>query len=252
MSVEPRKAVEDFAQYFKIDFANTEQLKQQVYGVRYRVYCEEFNYEATDLFPDKQEKDEYDDISMHCLITHISSGKSAGCVRLVPALEGRPDFLLPFEEYCDDSIDKEFLKHLNLVRGKECELSRLAVDGLFRRRPGEKITRFGSWSSFDVSDNEQRTFPLIAVAAFVAAIALTDLCGRNSVFAMMEPFLPRLLKRSGIQFVRSGQDIDYHGIRALYFLDARSAESVSEDLKPLYFWIKQQLKSGYDAQSRLA
>ncbi len=251
MSTETGQLVKDFEQYFKVDFANTEQLKQEVYGVRYRVYCEEFNYEATDLFPDQQEKDDYDDISMHCLITHKSTGKSAGCVRLVPALASRPAFLLPLEKHCEQSIDKQFVQNLQLDRQKECELSRLAVDQAFRRRPGENITRFGSWSALDLPADEQRTFPLIAVSAFVAAIALTDLCGRNSVFAMMEPFLPRLLKRSGIHFARAGRDVDYHGIRAAYFLDAHSAHSVSDDLKPLYFWIKGQLKSGYNAQLRL-
>lgn len=252
MLTETGKLVEDFERYFNVVFANTEQLKQEVYGVRYRVYCEEFNYEATDLFPEQQEKDEYDDISMHCLITHKASGKSAGCVRLVPALEQQPSFLLPLEKYCDESIDKPFVKNLQLDRLKECELSRLAVDQTFRRRPGEQMSRFGSLTVLDVPENEQRTFPLIAVSAFVAAIALTDLCGRNSVFAMMEPFLPRLLKRSGIYFVRSGQDVDYHGIRAPYFLDAHSSDSVSDDLKPLYFWIKEQLKLGFNAQANLA
>ena len=75
---------------------------------------------------------------------------------------------------------------------------------------------------------------------------MTELCGRNSVFAMMEPFLPRLLKRSGIHFVRAGSDMDYHGIRAPYFLDAHGEETVSKELQSLYHWIKGQLKIGYD------
>jgi putative PEP-CTERM/exosortase system-associated acyltransferase len=251
MQTETCKLVEDFERYFEVAFANSERLKHEVFGVRYRVYCEEFQYEATDLFPDKLEKDEYDDISMHCLIIHKSSGLSAGCVRLVPALEEQSDFLLPLEKYCHKSINQEFVKGLNLDRKKECELSRLAVDQAFRRRPGEKATRFGGIHSLDAAVSEQRTFPLIAVSAFVAAIALTDLCDRGSVLAMMEPFLPRLLNRSGIHFVRAGQDMDYHGIRAPYFLDAHGEETVSSDLRGLYYWIKEQLKPGYEASQRL-
>ncbi len=250
MLSDTQKLAESFEQYFRIDLAYTEKMRQDVYGVRYRVYCEEFNYEATDFFPDKQEKDEYDDISMHCLITHKPSGKPAGCVRLVPALEPEPDFLLPMEKYCRSSLDNPFIEDLDLDRHKECELSRLAVEATFRRRPGEALTRFGEVNGLDCSAIEQRTFSLIAVSAFVAAIALTDLAGRNSVFAMMEPFLPRLLKRSGIYFVRSGKDIDYHGIRAAYFLDARCEDSVNDDLKPLYYWIRDQLKVGYDAYQK--
>ncbi|PPD20323.1 MAG: PEP-CTERM/exosortase system-associated acyltransferase [Methylomonas sp.] len=238
---------DDFKKYFTVAFADTERLKQEVYGVRYRVYCEEFNYEATDLFPEQQEKDEYDDISMHCLIVHKASGLSAACVRLVPASAPRPAFLLPLEKHCDESLDHAFVQNLHLDRQKQCELSRLAVDGRFRRRPGEKASRFGSVVPLDVSEHEQRTFPLIAISAFVAAIALTDLSGRDRVFAMMEPFLPRLLTRSGIRFVRCGRDIDYHGTRAAYFLDACAEATVSDELKPMYFWIKDQLKSGYGA-----
>lgn len=252
MSSETEQLVVDFEKYFKVVFANTEELKQKTYGVRYRVYCEEFNYEATDLFPDQLETDEYDDSSLHCLITHKESGESAGCVRLVPVPKQQSDFLLPLEQFCDESLDKQFIKNLKLDRQKECELSRLAVDQNFRRRPGEQMSRFGSLTVLDVPESERRTFPLVAVSAFVAAIALTELSGRNSVFAMMEPFLPRLLKRSGIHFVRAGTDMDYHGIRAPYFLDAHAADSVSDDLKPLYYWIRDQLKPAYDAQLDLA
>lgn len=252
MSTETGKLADDFEKYFEVVFAHSEELKREAYSVRYRVYCEEFNYEATDLFPDQLEKDEYDDDSMHCLIKHKSSGRAAACVRLVPALYDRPAFELPLEKFCNASLDHEFIESLNLERQKQCELSRLAVDQNFRRRPGEQMTRFGGWTGLDVSEGEQRTFPLIAISAFVAAIALTDLCGRNSVFAMMEPFLPRLLKRSGIHFVRSGRDMDYHGIRAAYFLDAHSADSVSPELRPLYHWIKQQLQLGYRAQANCA
>lgn len=245
MTTETGRLVEDFERYFNVEFANTESLKNEVYRVRYRVYCEEFQYEATDHFPEGLEKDEYDDISMHCLITHRTSGLAAGCVRLVPTA-GDPSGLLPMEKHCRESIDQQFIDNLHLERSKECELSRLAVDQNFRRRPGETATRFGELSSLDMPINERRTFPLIAVSAFVAAIALTDLSGRNSVFAMMEPFLPRLLKRSGICFVRAGQDTDYHGLRAPYYLDAQAAETVNDELKPLYHWIRNQLKLGFD------
>ncbi|NOQ15146.1 MAG: PEP-CTERM/exosortase system-associated acyltransferase, partial [Methyloprofundus sp.] len=52
--------IEDFARYFRIELVTSNQQAKEVYSIRYRVYCEEFKYEATDVFPDKLEKDEFD------------------------------------------------------------------------------------------------------------------------------------------------------------------------------------------------
>lgn len=235
---------ESFERYFKVELANSDIQKEQVYRVRYRVYCEEFKYEAVDLFPDGMEKDEYDQNSRHCLVIHRNSGMPAGCVRLVPAM-GEPDVApLPLEKYCRSSLDHQYLSQLNLDRSTVCEISRLAVDGAFRRRPGETLTRYGQLNGLYISAQEQRTFSLIAVSCFLAATALTEIDNRTNVFAMMEPFLPRMMHRSGIDFHQIGKDIDYHGIRAPYFITTQSAlTNMHRDLLELYFWIKQSIRA---------
>ena len=235
---------ENFQRYFSVSYAATEQQHNDVYHIRYRVYCDEFGYEPAERFPDQREFDEYDASSAHCLITH-HTGMPAGCVRLVQ-VQNSGD-LLPFERYCGDSVDQAFIDGLQLDRSTVCEISRLAVDGAFRRRSGEALTRFGEVDAMDCSQQEKRTFSLIAVAAFLAATALTDITGRTNVFAMMEPFLPRLLKRSGILFQRAGKDVDYHGIRAPYFIRTEEAlETMRPDLRELYDAIWVQVRQGHD------
>ena len=96
----------------------------------------------------------------------------------------------------------------------------------------------------DCSQQERRTFSVIAVACFLAATALIDLTDRNSVFAMMEPFLPRMLKRAGLGFTRAGRDIDYHGLRAPYHIN-RPQDKVSQDLIDLYSEIHRSIKSDF-------
>jgi N-acyl amino acid synthase of PEP-CTERM/exosortase system len=233
-----------FQSYFTVEFARTKEQKSQVYGIRYRVYCDEFGYESVDKFPGQEEQDEYDDFSMHCLIMHKKSGLPAGCVRLVPAFDDKDkDTPLPLELHCKDSLDHEYIDSLNLDRRTVCEISRLAVDRLFRRRSGEKLTRFGEVHGLDCSKQEQRTFSLIAIAAFLAATALTEMSGKTNVFAMMEPFLPRMMKRSGIVFNKSGFDMDYRGVRAPYFIQTQSAlDNMHVDLKDLYEWIYKQIE----------
>ncbi len=247
MNDEKESLAEKFLQYFQVELATSVEDKRSVFEVRYRVYCDEFRYEPGERFPDKAEYDEYDESSLHCLIRHRSSGMAAGCVRLVPATSDAAD-LLPFEKYCTESIDRAFVESLKIERSDICEISRLAVDGAFRRRSGEAATRFGEVESMDCSAAEKRSFSLIAIAGFLASTALTELSGRNDVFAMMEPFLPRLMKRSGIVFERAGKTIQYHGDRALYYIKTQSAiDNMVPELKELYHAIHQQIAKPYAA-----
>lgn len=239
--------VEDFRRFFSVDIASSPEQRANVFGIRYRVYCEEFGYEPKERFPDQQERDEFDDSSLHCLITHKSSATPAGCVRLVLCEPGQ---ILPVEKYCRDALDAASFKTLEQNRDIVCEVSRLAVDGRFRRRPGEGQTRFGHVDGLDFTAREQRTFSLIAVAAYLSACALTDLTGRNLAYAMMEPFLPRLLRRSGIIFESAGVAIDYHGLRAPYSARTRDAvASMHPELRALYAAIHDEFATEYDIQA---
>ena len=215
----PRSLVEDFQEYFELELATTPERLAHVYSIRYRVYCQEFGYEPLEAFPDGQETDEFDAYSSHCLVMHKSSGRPAGCARLVHVDETS---LMPMEKFCPASIDQETLRDFDGRRNTICEFSRLAVDGAFRRRAGEQATRFGEFTALDYSQRELRTFSLIAVSTILAAFAMSDLIGRTNCFAMMEPFLPRLLRRSGIIVHPAGQETDYHGIRAPYFFESHA------------------------------
>ncbi len=246
MNDEKIKLTTSFQQFFTVELATTTELKSKVYHVRYRVYCDEFGYEPVELFPDEEETDEFDGHSLHCLIMHKQSGLPAGCVRMVPSEVDGELLPLPLEKHCAESLDQEQVDQLNLDRRTVCEISRLAVDRVFRRRAGEELTRFGEVEGLDVSHQERRTFSLIAIAAFLAATAMTDLSGKTNVFAMMEPFLPRMMKRSGIIFEKVGFDMDFRGIRAPYFIQTESALTyMQEDLRDLYDWIYRQLKQQY-------
>jgi len=233
---------ENFSTFFRVAIATEPQVLDAVHQVRYRVYCEEFGFEPIERCPDERERDAFDTQSTHCLITHVPSGSPAGCVRMVPTPMGRPDLPLPFERNCGDSVDRVLLDRLGLDRATICEISRLAVDRNFRRRSGEHQTRFGNPTHLNFSEDEKRTLPFIAVSAYLAATAITAHTGRTNVFAMMEPFLPRLLSRTGIHFARVGEDTDYHGLRAPYFIRTQSAlDGMSRELKELYAVVERQL-----------
>ena len=234
MEAEAPSIAETFQQYFTAELAGSEEQKLDSYRVRYRVYCEEFQYETPEDCPGGLETDEFDADSYHCIIRHRSSDRIAGCVRLVASHEER---LMPIEKYCLDSINAECRDILQNDRQHVCEISRLAVDSEFRRRVGETGTRYGKLVALDVSPRERRTFSLIAVAAFLGAAALAEMTDRKRTFAMMEPFLPRLLSRSGIVAHPAGSEVDYHGTRAAYIM---SPDEAVQRMKP-------QLRELYDA-----
>lgn len=237
-----------FQDYFSISLANTPTLQEEIYQIRYRVYCEEFAYLPSENYPSQHEVDEFDATSWHCLITHKPSGVSAACVRLVSPAKTSGGILLPFEKYCGKNLDTEFLNSLNLERQNVCEISRVAVERVFRRRSGEIASRFGD--VLDFSDLEKRTCSLITVAAFFAAIALTELTGRTHVFALMEPFLAKLLKRHDILFQRVGNDADYHGIRAPYVITTQAVlDPINPEMAVFYRWVKQQVEITYRASN---
>ena len=128
--------VDNFQKFFDVDFAISREQKNAVYGIRYQVYCEEQKYEPADRFPNRMEQDEFDEKSLHCLITHKSSGIHAGCVRLVSTGGRRSTDILPIEKHCPGSILPDFFRAQNLQRESICEISRLAVERRFRRRLG--------------------------------------------------------------------------------------------------------------------
>lgn len=234
--------VEDFRRFFTVSLVTTKELRQEVYRLRYRVYCEELRYEEREAFPDRLESDEFDERALHCAVIHRRSGIAAGCVRLVRAPDESHLTPLPIEKHCAHALSPATVGLLKHNRSTVCEISRLAVDSRFRRRLGETRSQLGEEAALDIGHQELRSFSLVATAAFMAATALTELTGCDNIFAMMEVCLPRILARSGLHFVRAGEEIDYHGRRAPYFITTRSAlERMIPELQAFYREIRRDL-----------
>jgi N-acyl amino acid synthase of PEP-CTERM/exosortase system len=243
---------ENFHRYFSVDLATTPEQIRSVFHVRYRVYCEELKLEPMDNFPDQMEFDEFDDQSQHCLITHRRTGLPAGCVRLITTSGDMYADPLPLERYCLDSLSAESAARLSQNRETVCEISRLAVDVSFRRRLGESSNKLGKTGAMDFCHQELRAFSLIAVAGFMACTALSELTGCVNMFAMMDPLLPKLLRRSGILFEKAGESIDYHGLRAPYFITTQTIhDHMRLELKDFYYDIFQGFEAEYKGLRKL-
>jgi N-acyl amino acid synthase of PEP-CTERM/exosortase system len=244
-----------FANYFSIVFAHTPERLEKVYRVRYDVYCREFHYENEEKYPSQLEQDAYDAFSLHCLVIHKATNMPAGCVRLVKVPRNNLTVTLPLETVCGDSLRMSPIYSEQLSRSSLCEISRLAVHTIFRRRSGESESPLGSGPALlnaDTSALERRTFPLISIALIAASTAFMVLSQRCHLFVMIEKWLSRLLRRLGLQFEQIGEFMDYHGPRAPYHLTAgQMLQGMKGELKEIYDLVYQSLadeiaKSGLD------
>lgn len=244
-SAESFDIAEHFQRYFTVTPATTTALKHAVYRLRYDVYCTEFNYEPIENFPDGMERDEYDSKALHVLVRHKTTGLAAACTRLITTDPSNSATPLPLERYCKHSLNIDYLNKLNLPRRSICEASRLSVNKYFRRRHGRHgrgETHYGNIESLEFSEQEQRTFPFISVSISLATTALTELTDRPYMFAMMEPFLPRLLQRIGYNFEQVGEITDYHGKRAAYLQETSAVlQNLRPELRDLYCEIRKSL-----------
>jgi len=236
---------DNFNEYFAIKFANTKELRQEAFKIRYGVYSSELGWEPTNK--DEMETDEYDFCAYHCLLQHRRTNTYAGCIRLIipPAVD--PNFPLPFEKSCLGSARKEILDSTTFMRGSFGEISRLAVLASFRRRDNEKNTPYVLKEvnpSTIYSEDERRNFPNIAMGLYMAGISIAELCNHQGMFVMMEPRLNRRLQRFGLPFLQVGDEMDYHGQRAMFFLarDKFTASLTSEMIK-FYEMIYEDLKN---------
>ncbi|MGI0116737.1 PEP-CTERM/exosortase system-associated acyltransferase [Zooshikella sp. RANM57] len=237
-----------FRQYFRPVLAATHSLVVEAHRIRYDVYCKEMKFE--DDPGNFMEIDEFDYYAQHGLISHKGSQSFCGCVRLVvPPLSNR-FAKLPIEKHCSNAIDKDIIDISKMERGTFGEISRLAVRSQFRRRNTDAKTPSGApptKSSFQ--ENERRHFPQLAVALYLTGAAIAMLNNIRHVFAMMEPRLAKHMNYQGIMFQQIGPAVDYHGIRAPYYINDKALfESLPPVLHTLYTAIYEELREQFSPE----
>jgi N-acyl amino acid synthase of PEP-CTERM/exosortase system len=231
---------EHFIQFLEPQVALNNTLKAEAFKIRHNVYCEELAFE--DIKEGGQEKDEFDDQSIFSLIKHKPSNIYTSCVRLVRIQQDNQ--VLPIEKFCLDSITKEELHPSRFNRSEIAEISRLAVKSDFRRRKTDKFkgSATGAIHENNYSEIELRCFPFIAIGLYMAAATMAIDTGIKHVYVMMEPRLARSMKFVGIQFQPLGKPIEYHGLRAPYYINPEIfLSNLSPGFQNLYQAIEQDI-----------
>jgi len=204
--------VDTFYKYFELVPAISEQLKNEVYKLRYQVYCLETGFEKIEHYPEKVEFDEYDNSSVHYLIRHRKSEVFAATTRLILPNVTNKEKLFPIEKYTQFD-NNEVLK--NIPRDKLAEASRFCISKEFKRRKNESGTLTGVNSDWEINytGDERRVFSYLTIALFACLIKMSEENDIYYWYAVMEPALIRYFSSLGIYFVGIGPLVDYHGIR---------------------------------------
>lgn len=213
----PADLVEAFDRYFEVLDAASDELLDQVFALRYQIYCLDHPFEDAAQFPDRRERDTFDERSVHALLRHRPSGQMAGTVRLVLADRSDPALPFPIELHCQASLEEGGFNQQALPRGTVAEISRFAVSKSFKRRAGEKDTLAGVSEDAEQYDrrhsDESRLIPHMILGLFVGIMRMSARHHITHWYAVMEPSLVRLLTRFGIKFRRIGPVVEYHGRR---------------------------------------
>jgi len=209
-----------FEAHFEIVRADSRELLDAAYALRYQVYCLENPFEDAELHRDRREQDVYDARAVHALIRNRRSREFAGCVRLILPDPADPNELLPIEADCAQAFyDDEWAARAAIDRTRLAEISRFAVSKDFKRRLYEGRTPSGAATGVIYQDPErdaemaQRSLPHITIGLIAAVIRLSVEHGITDWYAVMEPSLLRLLSRFGIRFRAVGRLVDHHGRR---------------------------------------
>jgi len=198
-----------FNTYFEMVRADTDELLNEVFKLRYQVYCLETGFENPEEHPDAMERDVEDTYAVHYLLRHKASQKYVATTRLILHEPGRQ---FPVEVHCEIETTEQLAR---VPLGERAEISRFCISKEFKRRKGESGTLEGvDRESIDRhSVDERRTFPHLILGLFACLIDLSRTHNVTYWYCVMEPALFRYLDSLGIHFNKMGPLVDYHGKR---------------------------------------
>ncbi|WP_417317482.1 PEP-CTERM/exosortase system-associated acyltransferase [Emcibacter sp.] len=209
--------VKVYKELFDVLPADSPEILEETYRLRYQVYCLETGFENKDDFENGMETDIYDSQSVASLLMHKGSGSIAGTVRII-----LPEELSGGREIPALTISEELreLGEDGLPRGRTAEISRFSVSKKFRQRHYD--THIPGIEEDAGKAESQRVIPHITLGLMKAIVKMSIENNITHWAVVMEPALQRLLRKLGIHFKPIGPIIEYHGRRRTHYSDVDS------------------------------
>ncbi len=227
-------AVESHFEFFVID--DTRYLADS-YALRYDIYCEELGFLSTKDYPERFEKDVFDESAIHIGAVN-KAGVLVGTARLVlPSSHG-----LPLFKHCK-LFDKcaDYVNPANPLLSTAAEVSRLALIKSCRRRAGDGLYDLAISEDDEIQTKANANVPHrrhrseIVLGIYKILYQESKRRGITHWFAAMEKTLLRLLYRYKFAFNPIGEEVDYYGPVTPYLAElAVIEEGVRRQCPALY------------------
>jgi N-acyl amino acid synthase of PEP-CTERM/exosortase system len=195
---------------FTFKFVEEPDLMDQVYRLRFQVYCEECQFIKEEEYPDDREQDKYDQYALHFVVE--DNFEVIGTMRLI--LDSSEGF--PLEERCGNEL--QFDK-TSVPRDKIAEISRLVISKDYRRRKDDGLYYTPEFDEKSLLGNSNNPFRRIRTMTFGMYRELYHESKRRGLthwYALMEKSLWKLLDLNGFVFKPIGNEIDYYGMVTPY------------------------------------
>ena len=206
----------------------------EIYALRYQIYCLEREFLSALDYPDGLEYDDDDARSAH-FAARNSNGEAVGTARLVLSSAGKH---FPFEQHCPAFPDFEFPPAELAV-----EVSRLAVSKTYRRRAGdtrdgvnEQEIRERPFTAPPRVQEQRVNAPLLVLGLYREMYRYSRALGIRYWYAAMERSLARVLGHYGFAFTPIGQECDYYGPVTPYLGDLQKIEEDLQQSNPDLLW----------------
>ena len=185
----------------------------EIYKLRYQVYCTEWGFENPEDYPAEEESDIYDEHSVHFCACVRQTGEIIGTARIILPCEGRK---FPIEEHCSIYADK-----MSPDPSTVGEISRFAISKEFRRRAIDQAIYADREIPIEEPEvwqkERRRHFEMEIVAGLYQCIYTeTTRRGLTHWYAVMAKGLSFLMRRWGILWTEAGPAVEYHGLRSPY------------------------------------
>ncbi len=181
------------------------ELMQEVYKLRFQVYCRECGFIKEENYPQCLEKDEYDAQSVHFAALN-DAGHVVGTMRMIVPGE----LNLPIERHCPDiTIKPDPLPEMGYA-----EISRLVISKQLRRRRDDGMYYEPQVDDKKVNGAQNDFLRRAKPMAFGLYRELYHESKRRGItywYALMEKSLWLLLRIHGFRFDCIGEEVDVYG-----------------------------------------
>lgn len=202
---------------FDVIPANTTELKEKAYALRYMVYClENEGFEDPEKHSSGMETDMYDENACHTLCIYKPWNEVVGTARIILSNKDNWKKSFPMQEVCNSPIleDEDHVKN-------SCELSRLSLSKKIKREVYKDIPRVLKeldLEKYGYTDAQETELigKIMSVAILGMCRSLFDQCldkGILEINAVMTPKHINRLVGQGLVYDQIGDAIDFHGER---------------------------------------